>query len=390
MRRVAYVCMDPGVPVFGDKGCSVHVREWLRAAQRCGAQVELFAVRLAGEAPLDLVDIPIHVLPLRGGGDAAARERALKELDRQIPAIVDRTGPFDLVYERHALFSSSAMHYARGAGSVALLEVNAPLVEEQREHRTLIDEDAARATAGDAFGAASALVAVSDDLAERLRREAGATPVATLPNGVDCERFRPGLEATFRKPENTFVVGFSGSLKAWHGLDTLITAFEHLACALDAIHLVIVGDGPERGACEEAVCKAGLRDRAHFLGARPHAQIPGILTAMDVAVAPYPKLDTFYFSPLKVYEYLAMGLPVVASRIGQLETAIRSGDNGILVEPGDPIALATAIANVVENATLRRLLACRARESVLDNSWDRVVARIFELADGLAPLRSSA
>lgn len=85
-----------------------------------------------------------------------------------------------------------------------------------------------------------------------------------------------------------------------------------------------------------------------------------------------------------------MGLPVVASRIGQLETAIRSGDNGILVEPGDPIALATAIANVVENATLRRLLACRARESVLDNSWDRVVARIFELADGLAPLRSSA
>lgn len=392
MRRVAYVCADPGVPVFGDKGCSVHVREWMRAARRGGAQIELFATRLAGEPPPDLEDIPVHLLPLRGSGDTAARERALQVLDRQIGSFLECAGPFDLIYERHALFSAGAMDYARRSGALGLLEVNAPLVDEQQEHRTLIDDAGARCAARRAFDAADAIIAVSDLLAEHLRRRSGPTPVATIPNGVDCERFQPGvagLDGGWRAPDGAFVVGFSGSLKAWHGLDTLVAAFEHVASDHRNAHLLIVGDGPERASCEEAICKAGLRERTHFLGARPHAAIPGILAAMDVAVAPYPKLDSFYFSPLKVYEYLAMGLPVVASRIGQLEAAIHSGDNGILVEPGDPIALSKAIMEIATNATLRNLLACRARESVIDNSWERVVARTFALAEGLNPRRCS-
>lgn len=390
MRRVAYVCTDPGVPVFGDKGCSVHVREWLRAARRSGAHVELFAVRLAGDPPPDLEEIPVHVLPLRGGGDAAARERALQSLDAQIAAILRRAGSFDLVYERHALFSAGTMDYARANGVPGLLEVNAPLVEEQRQHRTLVDERAARHACRASFEAASALIAVSAHLAGCLKQHTASTPVHTIPNGVDCERFRPGTPPAYEFPEDAFVVGFSGSLKAWHGLDTLVAAFERVASDLDQAQLLIVGDGPERDPCEEAIVKAGLRERTHFLGARPHARIPGILASMDVAVAPYPKLDTFYFSPLKIYEYLAMGLPIVASRIGQLEAAIRSGHNGLLIEPGDPIALADAIRGLADDTPSRQALADRARESVLDQSWDQVVARTFALADDPAPLRSSA
>src|SRR5262249_53202779 len=82
--------------------------------------------------------------------------------------------------------------------------------------------------------------------------------------------------------------------------------------------LLIVGDGPERPRLEADLCARGLRELTQFTGSVDSDEVPGLLASMEVAVAPYPKLASFYFSPLKVYEYMAAGLPIVASRIGQL------------------------------------------------------------------------
>jgi glycosyltransferase involved in cell wall biosynthesis len=102
---------------------------------------------------------------------------------------------------------------------------------------------------------------------------------------------------------------------------------------------------------------------------------------MDAAVAPYPELTPFYFSPLKVYEYMAAGLPVVASRIGQLAALIRPRDNGLLCAPGDAEALADALRLLRDNPALRRSLGDAAREDVLrDHTWDAVARRVLELA----------
>src|SRR5262249_600401 len=137
--RVAYVSADAGVPVFGRKGCSVHVQEFLRALLRQGADVQLYASRFGGEAPAGLEALPAFQIPLAGHGHVTKREQASLAANHELLRALDQHGPFDLVYERYSLFSYSAMEYARGIHAPGVLEVNAPLIQEQAEYRTLID-----------------------------------------------------------------------------------------------------------------------------------------------------------------------------------------------------------------------------------------------------------
>src|SRR5260370_22136858 len=105
----------------------------------------------------------------------------------------------------------------------------------------------------------------------------------------------------------------------------------------------MVGEGREGDHLWEDVSQRGLCEKVHLSGAVAPHEVPGYLASMDVAAAPYPNLPQFYFSPLKVFEYMAGGLPVVASRIGQLGKLIEPGVNGLLVPPGDASALAPAL-----------------------------------------------
>lgn len=131
---------------------------------------------------------------------------------------------------------------------------------------------------------------------------------------------------------------------------------------------------------EEDLDVRGLLQLARFTGTVSPDEVPGLLSEMDVAVAPYPEKADFYFSPLKVYEYMAAGLPVVASRIGQLDDLIEHGINGLLVPPGDPYALAEALDSLRRDLELRERLGRTARRDVLrDHTWDAVAARILEL-----------
>ena len=125
----------------------------------------------------------------------------------------------------------------------------------------------------------------------------------------------------------------------------------------------------------------GLAGVVHCTEAVAPHEVPGLLTSVDAAVAPYPRATGFYFSPLKVYEYLAAGRAVVASRVGQLETVIRHEVNGLLCPPGDAAALATALEHLRREPALRARLGRAARATVLrQHTWDAVAARVLELA----------
>ncbi len=384
--RIAYVSMDSGVPVFGQKGCSIHVQEMIHALRKRGAQVELFSPSCAGEVPARLHGVHVHRLPPVPKVERAVREQLCLGLNAHLRTALKREAPFDLVYERYSLWSFAAMAYAREAGVPGLLEVNAPLIDEQAIYRSLVDRASAETVAWRVFETASALVAVSEEVADYLRRVADVNQkVHVVPNGVDPDRFPVSAKSERQNPEQPFTVGFIGTLKAWHGLSVLAEAFARLHRQNPDSRLLIVGDGTERVALANDLASRALLHAAQLIGAVPPSDVPSWFARMDAAVAPYPDLAGFYFSPLKVYEYMAAGLPVVASRIGQLKEVIADGVNGLLVNPGAADALAAALLRLKRDPGLRLRLGKAARACVCQkHTWDAVAEQIIQIG-GLEP-----
>jgi glycosyltransferase involved in cell wall biosynthesis len=380
--RIAYVCADQGVQVFGRKGCSIHVQEVIRAFLRLGCRVVLFTPRPEGSPPAGLADVPVVRLPPAPQGDPAARERTAFLANADLLRALDRHGPYDLVYERYSLWSCAGMEYAQEAGISGMLEVNAPLIEEQAERRTLVDRRSAEAVARKVFAAATSLVAVSEEVASYLESYAEARGrIHVVANGVNPERFPQRRPRASDDLKTTFTVAFVGSLKPWHGLETLTEAFDLLHRRRADARLLVVGDGPERLHLSDGLGTRCLLNAVRLTGAVPPDAVAPLLATMDAAVAPYPRGERFYFSPLKVYEYMAASLPVAASGVGQVQSLIRHGVNGLLCPPGDAPALAAALDLLHGDAALRQRLGNEARATVLRNhTWEGVARRLFALA----------
>ncbi len=377
LRRVAYVCTDPGIPVFGTKGASVHVQAILRVLVRHGVHVDLVCARTGGPAPADLAGVVVHSLPAVPRGDARERELAAQRSDAAVAGILDRvaaSGPLDLVYERYALWGRTATAWARRHGVRSLVELNAPLIDEQRTHRELVHEVGATDVARSVLSTADGVACVSEGVAGWAAALVPDAALVVVPNGVDTRAVTPAPgEVTGRT--GPFTIGFVGTLKPWHGVEHLLeaVAIARRAPGGDDARLLLVGDGPQAGTIDTLAADLGITDAVERTGAVAPSAIPALLRRMDVATAPYPASTDFYFSPLKIYEYLAAGLPVVASAIGVIPELLERGRWGRLVPPGDPAALAHAIVSLRDAVDERQWIHDAAPVRAREHDWDRVL-----------------
>ena len=390
--RIAYVSADRGVPIGGTKGASIHVRGVVNALADLGHSVTVLAASV--EKALEgrrietvdygfdrtLKDLKHHVREF--GGKTLAQEIHSLLLGSRLAerlAEVFARRPVDAIYERYSLFSYAGLRFARERGIPIGLEVNAPLVAEQASYRSLLLAPAASAIERYVIQKADVVFVPSEELRIWIEKECRRERrTVVVPNGVDTRlfnkaRLRPVDDAQLK---DRFVVAFVGSLKPWHGIDRLVAAFGRLREVVPNAHLLVIGEGPLRSEIERAADQLG-EGHVTLTGAVPHEEVPRWLALADVAVAPYPDLDDFYFSPLKVVEYQAAGLPVVASRIGHITRQIEDGKTGLLVDPADEADLVRAIVRLHEDPELRRRLAKRARRHVKENgSWEAVAKRV--------------
>ena len=361
--RIAYVCLDPGIPVFGTKGASVHIQEVVREYRRRGHDVTVYATRRGSDVPDDLAELRVVDVPITTR-DEEERERAQQAASASVSDMVS-AGGYDLVYERYSLFSTVIAE----CGVPGILEVNAPLIDEQRTHRVLVDEQAADAALQEQVQAALATICVSDPVRDWVIARTEGTRVFTVPNGVNVHRITPQPESP-----GAPVVTFVGTLKPWHGVDVLLRA---RAQAHKDWQLRIIGDGPMRAELDDLARSLGID--MDFRGAVAPDAIPQHMAGTAIGVAPYPAMDTDsdqYFSPLKVYEYMAAGLPVVASRVGQLPEIM--GESAYLVPPSDPEALAAALDALVANPVERaRVGSDNRRQAEREHSWTGTVDHIL-------------
>ncbi len=366
LLRLLYVALDQTVP--GTLGGSVHVQAVAEGLARLGHEVHV-ATRRGGPWPAG--SVAWHELSAPFG------QPALRWTRRPAVARLARTVNAQVVIERYYNFGGEGVLAARALGVPAVLEVNAPVIDYPGSLKGRLDrallirpmqrwrERLCRLT--DLFVTPSrAILPEWIDAARVLEIEWGADVVAFAPGA-------PGGAPVDRDPDRVVCV-FAGAFRAWHGAPLLARALARRHAAGDArFGGLFVGDGPERAEAERVA--AGV-PRVIFRGALPHSAVPGIFAQADIGVAPFdatrhaPLGLGFFWSPLKIFEYMAAGLPVVAPALPRLQRLVEHGREGWLYDPDDPDGLERALVTLADDAHLRRRLGAAARARVVrDFSW---------------------
>lgn len=207
--------------------------------------------------------------------------------------------------------------------------------------------------------AADVIACVSQEVADAVESKGvSASKIIITPCTAEPELFAatPQQRQSVRGElglKGRFVVGWTGSFRRFHALDTLMEAFSLLACEANEARLMLVGGGPERDRIEALACQLGVRDRVLFVGSIPHDQMARYLAAMDAGVLTADPRAQFHYSPLKLREYLAASLPVLAPNVGEPARLLSDGRDAMLYPPGESAALARQLLFLRSNARLR-------------------------------------
>ena len=374
-----------------------HHRTRSRDGQRVHIDGLVGALRRAGH---EVVVVGPEESAARGADGRAAgrsaepgppRASALRELAELAYNVVERARlraaaarlhP-DAIYSRHALFCSSAVDVGARLRLPVVVEVNAPLAEERRDHGGLRLASFARRHEAATLRRAGGVVAVTRVLAERLVALGVARERLEVHwNGLEPEALRaPPDGATIRtrlEVDGRLLVGFVGFVRDWNRLER---AFPFLARHEEAV-LLLIGDGPDRARLAAEAERLHVAGRVRFLGTLARGELLAHVAAFDVAILPEV---TEYAAPLKLLDYLAAGRAVVAPDRANLREVLADGENAQLFDPAREGAFDEALERVAAAPELRARLGAKGRATIdrLGLTWDANAARVVSLFERL-------
>jgi glycosyltransferase involved in cell wall biosynthesis len=369
-------------------GQYLHMQELIVALRNLGHEVILVGPRAVEKekfgADAGVVDILKKAMP------SAAYEMlefAYAVLDYlRVRKVVRRDRP-DCIYERYNLFLPSGVWIKRRYHLPLLLEVNAPVADERSRYNGLSLRRLAHRIERLTWKGADFVLPVTQVLAERVKSEGvPESQIAVIPNGVRLDQFEglPAREEAKRRLglAGRLVLGFTGFVRDWHGLDHVIDLIAAHRPNRRDWHLLVVGDGPARRWLEKRARDRGVESSVTFAGVVGRDRLPDHLAAFDVALQP-AVVD--YASPLKVFEYMAAGCAIVAPATANVLEVLTHGEDSFLFAPETPESFAQAIETVCNDEELRHRLGKHARQTLIARGflWENNAKRVVQLFDRL-------
>ena len=369
-------------------GAVTHISGVLAGFRRAGLRVGLVTTSAPPDQILDAVD-DFVVAAAPSTGARLTPELAALAADEDIVEAADllaeRMGSPGFVYQRHAALRMAGVRIARAREVPLVLEWNAsaawvftnwahaakPLKRLTARLIAAIERRVAQS--------ASSIAAVSD-LAGEMALEVGAEQdrVVTVPNAVDIAELDAATAAADPAGDGGPLVGWVGSFGDWHGAEVLIRSIRNLPAEANVI---MIGDGRGRAACQELAGELDVADRVTWHGRTDHDRALQLLSQCDVLTAPTVPLASgqpFFGSPTKIFEYMALNKPIVASRLGQIADVLETDRTALLVPPGDEHELGAAISALIADPERGRRLAEAARVEIESaHTWDHRAAAIL-------------
>ena len=382
---IAFIRASPG-PGTQAGGAASHINGFLNAALQLGADISLISNdEIAG---LDSTKLPLKLIwPKALGSTRAAfdiynnelfTEAAIEEIERRPP---------HFIYQRYARFSWAGVAGALRTKRSLFLEYNGSEVWVGRYWDRVDKLDLLARYERLNLKAATRIFVVSKVERENLLK-AGVEleKIVVNPNGVDAEKFKPGIGGDALRRElgiapDEIVTGFVGTFGPWHGVEVLAKAITQIPRDRP-IRFLLIGSGALRGIVEKILGEGGALDRVMMLGAVTHDRVPELLDACDLLVSPHVPLDAgaeFFGSPTKLFEYMAMAKGIVASRLGQIGEVLEHERTALLVEPGNVRELADSIIRLAGSRELRERLGAAARQAAIErHTWKHNAQRVLD------------
>ena len=402
--RIGFALQNTGINISESSGSSLQINHIIRGLQRAGHHVSLVALRpkrrvlftsdpqlmtygklsISGTKSFHLIESGIR----RIQSSCRIPYFGLFDSYRFFEACCENLSGYTILHERNNLFSIGTALASRRLGLPYVLSLDSDqILEFDFLGMPLrgIQRVVAKWMAQFSYDAANVVTTVSQTYKSYFISQWGisADKIKVLPNGVDTEMFHPNINAGFIRRKHGLgsapLIIFVGTFWPWHGLEEFIDIFRIVLKKIPRAKLLLVGDGVVKPKIVKSIAEYHIEDAVIFAGEIDYVTVPAYLNASDVAVAPFPPdvPNSSMGSPMKLFEYMASGNAIVASKIGQIEEILQNDDTGILVEPGNVDEFAQAIIDLLKDPEKRKMLGKNARQQAIEqHTWEQYINRL--------------